>query len=82
MNKLEIAKKVIRENFEDGRSGIFNCRNLVGDEMINIYDKDGLRIDICYHYSYFEVFGLNDKEFDELEKFYNEIGRLKKNEID
>jgi hypothetical protein len=70
-DKLEIAKKVIKENYKDADCGIFDCRNLVGDSMTTIYDEDGLQIDICYWYSYFEVFGLTDKEFEELEKYYD-----------
>lgn len=38
--------------------------------MSTIYDEDGLTIDVCYYYSYFEVFGLTDEEFEELKKFY------------
>ena len=75
MNKSEMAKKIIKENFEDGCCGIFDCRNQVGDPMTTIYYEDGLCIDICYYWSYFEVFGLNAKEFDELVKFYNELRR-------
>ena len=29
-------------------------------------------VDICYHYSYFEVFGLSPDEFDELCKYYDQ----------
>ena len=39
-----------------------------------IYDKNGLRIDICMPYSYLEVFGLTDEEFEELKRFYNSLG--------
>lgn len=73
MNKLEKAKKVIKEHYKEGDCGIFDSRNIVGDWMTNIYNDNGLAIDICYHYSYFEVFGLSDDEFNELEKFYNEL---------
>ena len=72
-DKLEIAKKVIKENYKDADCGIFDCRNLAGDSMTTIYDEDGLQIDICYGYSYFEVFGLTNKEFQELEKYYEEL---------
>lgn len=73
-DKLEIAKSVIKENYKDADCGIFDCRNLVGDSMSTIYDEDGLQIDICYRYSYFEVFGLTDNEFAELEKYYEDLG--------
>ena len=74
MNKLEKAKKIIKKYFNNGDCGIYDSRNIVGDPMINIYDDGDLTIDICYSYGYFEVFGLSDDEFAELEKYYNELG--------
>lgn len=71
MNKLEIAKKIIKDNYKYAKCGIFDCRNILGDPMINIYRGNELIIDICYDYSYFEIFGLSDAEFKELAKFYN-----------
>lgn len=41
--------------------------------MTNIYYGSNLQIDICYRYGYFEVFGLSDEDFKELEKFYDEL---------
>jgi hypothetical protein len=63
--KLETAKSLISKHMNYGRHGLFNCPNLVGDEMITICDKLGLVIRICYDYGYFEVFGLSDEEFKE-----------------
>lgn len=71
--KLEIAKRVIEEYFKEANCGIFNCRSWTGDQMVTIYDEAGLTIDICYYYSYFEVFGLSDEDFKELEGFYNSL---------
>lgn len=70
MDRLEKAKEIIKENFSLYDYGLFNTRNLIGDPMSTIYDEDGLTIDVCYRYSYFEVFGLTDEEFEELKKFY------------
>lgn len=70
MDKLEIAKRIIKENIEDARCGIFSTRNIAGDSMETLYDSDNLIIDICYGWAYFEVFGLTDSEFVELEKYY------------
>ena len=72
---LEIAKKVIAENFEKGSCGIFNTKNIMGDYLYTIYNKCGLRIDFCPDYEYFEVFGLTNSEFRELHKFYKELGK-------
>ena len=75
MTKLDIAKRIIKENYKDADCGIYDTRNIVGDQMTTIYRGNELTIDICYHYSYFEVFGLSNDEFDELEKFYNILDR-------
>lgn len=73
MNKLEKAKEIVKENYRDAQCGMFNTRNVVGDVMTNIYDENGLIVDICYDYMYFEVFGLSDNEFVELLKYYNSL---------
>lgn len=73
MNKLEIAKQIIKENYQIADCGLYNCRNLVGDPMTTIYNENGLTIDICYYYSYFEVFGLSNEEFEELQTYYYKI---------
>ncbi len=73
MTKLEIAKEIIKYFYNDADCGIYDTHNTVGDLMFTIYDKDGLGIDICYYYSYFEVFGLSKKEFAALKEFYNTL---------
>lgn len=70
MSKLEIAKKIIKENFEQARCGLFDCRNTAGDLMHTLYCQDKLRIDICYRWEYFEVFGLTYEEFEKLSEYY------------
>ena len=54
MTKLDIAKRIIKENYKDADCGIYDTRNIVGDPMTTIYRGNELTIDICYHYSYFE----------------------------
>jgi len=71
--KIDIAKNIILDNIGDACHGIFNTRNLVGDDMTTLYEEDGLQIDICYDWDYFEVFGLTYEEFAELKRWYNEI---------
>lgn len=73
MTKLEIAKEVIKEYYPNGDCGLFNSSNILGDPMVTLYNKDGLTIDICYYYSYFEVFGLSNEEFQELSNFYRNL---------
>lgn len=81
MSNLEKAKNIIKENFEAGSCGLFNTRNIAGDTMGTIYEEGGLRIDICYYWSYFEVFGLSDSDFDELLDYYYHL-REAENEAD
>ena len=68
--EVEKVKEVIKNNIEDASYGIFDCRNIVGDPMETIYDEDGVRIDICRNWEYFEVFGLTNEEFAEVKSFY------------
>lgn len=46
--------------------GIFSTPNVVGDPIDVIYDKDSIEIDACYAWSYIEIFGLTDEEFEEV----------------
>lgn len=73
MNKLEKAKEIIKANYKVASHGIFNSHNCVGDNMTTVYEDEGLTIDVCYGWAYFEVFGLSDEEFSELEKYYNSL---------
>lgn len=77
-NLLETAKRIVKENYSVANCGIFDSRNLIGDTMTTIYEGDGLTIDICYNYAYFEVFGLSNVEFKELETYYNSLGKKRK----
>ena len=43
--------------------------------METIYDEDGLQVDICYHWAYFEVFGLSEAQFSDLKMFYRKLRR-------
>lgn len=71
--KLEKAKQIIKKYFSEACCGLFFTRNWIGDEMAQIYKDNELTVDICYGYSYFEVFGLDPEEQEELKKYYNEL---------
>lgn len=73
MSNLEKAKEIVKKYYRVANCGIFNSRNLVGDEMATIYEDEDLIIDVCYRWSYFEVFGLSNAEFEELEKYYDSL---------
>lgn len=69
--ELRKVKKIIKEYYNEANCGLFDARNIVGDIVINIFKGEYFSIDICFHYSYFEVFGTTTKEFEEIKKFYN-----------
>lgn len=71
VSRIDKVKNVIRNNYVD--CGLFFTRNWVGDPMLTIWEEDGVTIDICYDYAYFEVFGLTEEEENELSAFYNSL---------
>lgn len=75
MTKLDRAKKIISDNYQDAECGIFDCPNFAGDPMETIYDEDGLQVYICYQWAYFEVFGLTEAQFSDLKMFYRKLRR-------
>lgn len=78
MSNLKKAKEIVKEYYKIANCGIFNSRNCVGDDIATIYEDEDLEIDVCYYYSYFEVFGLSDAEFEELEKYYDSLEESEK----
>lgn len=69
MDRISKLKKFLQENCPNMQA--FNTRNLVGDIMDTIYEKDGIVVDICYYYNYIEIFGLTDEEFEDLIEDYH-----------
>lgn len=64
MNKIDKLKIFLQENYPNEQA--FNTRNIVGDSMETVYNEDGIMVDYCYYYEYIEIFGLTDKEFEDL----------------
>lgn len=75
--ELEKIKEIIKENYKNADCGLFSTRNIVGDKMLTLYKGNYFQIDICYFWSYYEVFGTTKKEFDELYNYYNSLGGYK-----
>ena len=73
LNDIFEVEKIIKEYYNEASYGLFFNRNNVGDKMINIYNKNGIQIDICYDYGYFEIFGLDSLQKTELTKFYETL---------
>ena len=71
--RLDRAKQVIKDYYNIADCGLFFSRNLTGDQMDTIYNEDGIQIDICYNYSYFEIFGLSYDEQIAMNNFYRDL---------
>ena len=65
IRRIDEVKFFLMDIFPN-RIQIFNSRNVVGDSMYNIYDKDDIKVDYCHYYEYIEVFGVTEKEYKEL----------------
>lgn len=72
--EFEKIKKIIKENYNYADCGLFNTRNIAGDIMLTLYKGNHFTLDICYDWSYYEIFGTNEKEFKELKDYYNSLG--------
>lgn len=70
-DELAEVKSVIAQNYDCADCGIFFTGNVVGDEMETIFDGEFFTVDICYGWSYFEVFGCDEDEEAELKEFYD-----------
>ena len=73
ISRIDKVKNVIRDRYVEADCGLFFTRNWIGDPMSTIWEKDGVTIDICYNYQYFEVFGLTEEEEKELLAFYDSL---------
>lgn len=63
--KLDNLIAFLKRNFPKGIP-MFDTRNIVGDPMITIYDRDGICVDECRFCGYIEIFGLTDEEFEKV----------------
>ena len=73
ISRMDKVKNIIRNRYIDAQCGLFFNRNWAGDPMSTIWKEDGVTIDICYNYQYFEVFGLTEEEKNELLAFYDSL---------
>lgn len=73
ISRIDKVKNIIRNRCNDAMHGLFFNRNWIGDPMTTLWKEDGVTIDICYNYQYFEVFGLTEEEENELLAFYNSL---------
>lgn len=73
ISRMNKVKNVIRNRYSDATCGLFFTSNWIGDPMSTLWEGDGVTIDICYKYEYFEVFGLTEEEKELLAAFYNSL---------
>lgn len=64
MNKIDKLKNFLQKNYPNIQA--FNTSNLVGDFIVNVYNKDGIKVYYCEYWDYIEIFGLKDKQFEDL----------------
>ena len=69
-------KELIKKNYKNADCGLYNTRNTMGDTMTVLYKNGDIRLEICYYWAYFEVFGLSKEEFELLYKFYQSLGGI------
>lgn len=65
--RLQKLIDFLNKAFPDKEQTFFS-RNLVGDNMTEIYDHDGILVDLCCYWGYIEVFGLMVKREASLER--------------
>ena len=66
---MDNAKEIIdflTEYFEGEKIQIFYTRNIAGDLMYTIYEKDNVQIDYCSEWDYIEIFGLNKEDYNKV----------------
>lgn len=61
-NRLNELRNFINEIGFNGKQ-TFDSRNVAGDSMVTIYEKDGITVDFCHYYDYLEIFGLSEEEY-------------------
>lgn len=70
---IEEIKQIILKHSYEAKYGIYFSRNEFGDNMTNLYDKNGIVVDICYDCGYFEVLGLSAAQQYDIREFYKSI---------
>ena len=64
MKRIDEVIDFIKKNYSDLTDELFSNRNLAGDEMVTVYEKDGITIDYCNFWQYLEIFGLTEEEYN------------------
>lgn len=77
MDKVKEVKDVLRRHiggrFPYNAHGLFDTRNHAGDEMETIYKNEGVTVEFCAFWEYYEIFGLTEEEFLEVKSYYQDL---------
>ena len=73
MKRIEKIKEFVKKNFDEYDCGMYFTPNTLGDPMRSLEIIDGVEILGCAYYSYFEIFGLNAEEENELLEYYKKL---------
>lgn len=74
--------KELKDFLEDFKGWqIFFTRNTCGDIMETIYEKDGIQVDICGGWKYLEIFGLTNRQREELKSCMDNYNIYKKERV-
>lgn len=65
-----IVDMFLSKRFPD-KIQMFNTKNVVGDDMKTIYDDGTVKIEYCEHWGYIEIFGLSEKDYEEIYLLHN-----------
>ena len=63
MTRIEAVIDFLKKEFPDGIQ-MFSTRNVIGDYLYPIYEKDDVSIEYCSNWYYVEIFGLTRDEWD------------------
>lgn len=72
-NLITKIKKILKKNILNGCYGIFDCRGWTPDPKCTLFKENGIIVDICRGYEYFEILGLTNKEFKLVADYYQKL---------
>ena len=70
---IEPIKRIIDDYIVDASLGIYDCEGWAPDNKMEVYNEDGVKVNICLYYMYIEVIGLAPEEFQEIENYYHRV---------
>lgn len=71
VSPLEGPSKDEEDERHARKPSIFMSQNIVDDPMINLIDTNGIIVDYCDDYDYFDIVGLTEEELKEFEDSFD-----------